>query len=88
MAYVEILLHDYRFDLPTILGLKRAKARLPLAAGLQLLEARACRLAPDHSIGFVERRIMHARAAVRQWYAERFDIIPTPPRVRGEAAAS
>ncbi len=58
------------------------RKRLPLAAGLQLLEARASRLAPDHSIGFVERQIMQARAAVRHWYAERFEIVPTPPRVR------
>jgi len=85
MSYIEILLSEYAFlDLPSVLGSEHAepRRRLPLAAGLQLLEARAARLAPDHSIGFVERSIMHARAAVRQWYAERFEIIPTPPRVR------
>ncbi len=56
--------------------------KLRLAAGLHLLEARAARIAPDHSIGYVERAIMHARAAVRVWYEERFEIIPTPPRIR------
>jgi len=89
MAYVEILLSEYAFlDLPSVMGGKHAARPLRLAAGLQLLEARACRLAPDHSIGFVERSIMHARAAVRAWYAERFDIVPTPPRVRAPEAAS
>jgi hypothetical protein len=76
MAYIETLMAEYDFDLPAIL------LKLRLAAGLHLLEARAARLAPDHSIGYVERAIMQARHAVRLWYAERFDIIPTPPRVR------
>ncbi len=53
---------------------------LPLAAGLQLLEARACRLAPDRTIGFVEREIIRARAAVRTFYEAEFTILPTPPR--------
>lgn len=83
MSYIETLLHEYHF-----LDLQSVRLRLPLAAGLQLLEARACRLAPDHAIGFVEREIMRARAAVRAWYEERFDIIPTPPRVRAGVVTS
>ncbi len=76
MAYVETLIHEHQFTLPDVM------LKLRLAAGLHLLEARASRIAPDHSIGYVERAIMHARAAVRVWYEERFEIIPTPPRVR------
>ena len=79
LAYVETLMHEYHFDLRTVM------VKLRLAAGLHLLEARASRLAPDHSIGYVERAIMHARHAVRLWYEERFEIIPTPPRVRASA---
>jgi hypothetical protein len=76
LAYVENLIHEHHFTLPDVM------LKLRLAAGLHLLEARAARIAPDHSIGYVERAIMHARAAVRVWYEERFEIIPTPPRIR------
>lgn len=81
LAYVETLLATYpQFTLEDIRGGKDARKPLPLAAGLALLEARACRLDPEHSISFVDRRIMAANAAVWDWYAARYDIIPTPPR--------
>jgi hypothetical protein len=81
MAYIETLLSTYpQFSLSDIRGGKDAAKPLPLAAGLVLLEARACRLDPEHSISFVDRRIMQANAEVWAWYAERYDIIPTPPR--------
>ena len=80
LAYIETLLGAYpQLDLEGIRGGTGARKPLPLAAGLALLEARACRLDPDHAISFVDRRIMAANAAVRAWYEERYDIIPTPP---------
>lgn len=81
LAYIETLLATYpQLDLENIRGGTRAPKPLPLAAGLALLEARACRRDPGHAISFVDRRIMAANAAVRTWYEERYDIIPTPPR--------
>lgn len=81
MAYIETLLSSYsQFALEDIRGGTNAGKPLPLATGLALIEARACRLDPEHSISFIDRRIMRANAEVWEWYAQRYDIIPTPPR--------
>lgn len=74
LAYIETLMAEYQMDLPTVM------LRLRLAAGFALLEGRAARLAPEHTIGYIDRAVMQARAAVREWYAERFEVVPTPPR--------
>lgn len=87
MAYLETLLSTYpQFSLSDLRGGTGAAKPLPLAAGLALLEARACRLDPEHSISFVDRRIMQANAEVWEWYAARYDIIPTPPRPKAGTA--
>lgn len=75
MSYIETLTHEYAW-----LDLTGVRLRLPLAAGLTLLEARSCRLAPDHTVSYVERAIIKARQEVRRWYEERCEIVPTPPR--------
>lgn len=84
MAYIETLLSTYpMLELADIRGGTGARRPLPLAAGLALLEARACRLDPQHTISFVDRQVIKANAEVREWYAARYDIIPTPPRQDG-----
>lgn len=79
MAYIETLLSTYpQFRLPDILGTKGSQQPLPLAVGISLLEARHCRLDPDHAISFVDRAVMRANAEIREWYEQRYEI--TQPR--------
>ena len=51
--------------------------RLPLGAGLALLEARGCRLHPDLShIGYIDRAIITARNACRRELLSHYRLVP------------
>ena len=51
--------------------------RLPVVAGLELIEARRSRLQPDASrIGYVDRCIINARNACRADLERRYTIVP------------
>lgn|GEM_PF-5191287 len=52
--------------------------RLPLPAGLALLEARSCRLSPDAArISYLDRCIYNARAACRERILQHYTLTPT-----------
>lgn len=68
IAYLELLASEYGFTVPHIL------LELPVEAGSALLEARAARLNPGNTIGFVQRSIIVARTRMRNWLEANFDI--------------
>lgn len=66
---------EYGFPLPYVLGTD-PRHHLSLEAGLALLEARRERLSPGSVAGHVAAAVARARDAVRQWYEERYTIVP------------
>lgn len=72
LAYIETLASEYHMTLAAIF-------RLPVTAGLALLEARSCRLYPTADrISYVERCIISARAARRRELLSQYTLIPNP----------
>lgn len=70
MAYIELMMHEYRFTRHELLF------DLPVEAGGALLEARAARLNPGGTVGWVQRCIVRARDQMRAWLEQHFDILP------------
>lgn len=69
MACIEVLLADYRLPLGMICF------GLPMEAIQGLLEARACRLNPQHVVGYVGRAIIAARAEMREYILQHYTLI-------------
>ena len=72
LAYIEALMSEYSMSLASIF-------RMPVSAGLALLEARMCRLSPSlDRVSYVDRCIIAARNKCRRDLLERYTLIPTP----------
>jgi len=79
LAYVETLASEYQLPLASIF-------RLPFAAGLALLEARACRLHPGHGLSYIDRAIVSARNATRRRLLTTHRLVTAEPqRRRGQS---
>jgi len=77
VSYIETLMSACHLSLPAIF-------RMPLGAGIALLEARRSRLAaeagqPEPAGGFIDRHIVAVRNARERELRSKYTIIPNPP---------
>lgn len=75
VCYIELLMKEYGFSLAQVLG-RDPRNTLLLDAGLALLEARRERKQPGSTVSCYIRAVARARDAVRQWYEERYELLP------------